>query len=71
MVGPNKGPLSPPSLSHERIHGVTANPLSRLSSPWKPSKTTTMRDSTCLPDESEEAGQERHDVGCAGVLVDG
>ena len=31
------------SLSQERIHGVTANPLLHLSSPWKvwkPSKTT-------------------------------
>ena len=36
------GPFSgPPSLSQERIHDVTANPLSHVSSPWKPSKTTT------------------------------
>ena len=65
MVGPKKGPLS------ASIHGVTANPLLRLSSPWQPSKSTTMRDSKCVPDESEEAGQEGHDVRRAGVLVHG
>ena len=37
MSGPFSGP---PSLSQKRIHGVTANPLSHVSSPWKPSKTT-------------------------------
>ena len=32
---------SGPSLSQERIHGVTVNPLSHVSLPWKPSKTGT------------------------------
>ena len=41
MSGPYSGP---PSLSQERIHGVTANPHSHLSSPWKPSKTTCFDD---------------------------
>ena len=31
----------PPSLSQERLHGVTTYPRSHLSSPWKPSKTTS------------------------------
>ena len=42
--GPKKGPLMLTlyhhSLSEERLHSVTANPLLHLSSPQKPSKTT-------------------------------
>ena len=42
------GPFSgPPSLSQEKIHGVTANPYLHLSSPWKPSKTTWFKIMDC------------------------